>query len=164
VNLWRRKALGVFTALFFLVVCAWVVIASSTAWVGDPVTISTIVAADVAVLTAATAGVAAAWRWTRPAPPRSPSDLADELANLIDDELRDEAQRRNLRDPSGLIPITWDGGGLVHCHDFDGATRELAATFKGLSTPRLLVLGSSLYQVGLVIKCVWSRRGGLTRG
>jgi Ricin-type beta-trefoil lectin domain-like len=24
--------------------------------------------------------------------------------------------------------------------------------------------GSSLYQVGLVIKCVWFRRGGLTRG
>jgi hypothetical protein len=25
-------------------------------------------------------------------------------------------------------------------------------------------MGSSLYQVGLVIKCVWFRRGGLTRG
>jgi hypothetical protein len=24
--------------------------------------------------------------------------------------------------------------------------------------------GSSLFQVGLVIKCVWFRRGGLTRG
>jgi hypothetical protein len=140
VNPWRRKTLGVFIALFFLVVCAWVVIASSTARVGDPVTISTIVAADVAVLTAATGGVAAVWRWTRPAPPPTPSDLADELANLIDDELRDEAQRRNLRDPSGLIPITW-AGGAVHCHDFDGATSELAAAFNGLSTPRLLVLG-----------------------
>jgi hypothetical protein len=63
--------------------------------------------------------------------------------------------------------------------DCVGPSGETKATVKKIVNERLVTAGhkpmagstyseawkgSSLYQVGLVIKCVWSRRGGVTRG
>jgi hypothetical protein len=94
------------------------------------------------------------------------------------DALRDEVGRvtallRSIRDP-GAAPVVgqwnlaevalhlsqvWRGIPEMVRGDGSGVD-ELRPERAGVAGKS----GSSLFQVGLVIKCVWFRRGGLTRG
>jgi hypothetical protein len=86
-----------------------------------------VVAAVVAVLSAAASGISAIRRWATPQSPRTLTELADDLVKFVDKDLYEEADRRDLNDRLGLIPLTWTGGGMTQVQDFDHATRSLAS-------------------------------------
>ncbi|MEV7040455.1 hypothetical protein [Amycolatopsis sp. NPDC051061] len=137
----RVVALSYVGTVLLIVATLTIIVGGSTTLWGDPQANMTVIAGAAAVLSLAAGPFNWLQRRRHPAAPRVSSDLVDELADIVDLELRGEAANRGLRGRGGPIPFAWDGGGTHSEHDFEETTRLLAERFRALPTQRLLILG-----------------------
>ncbi len=92
----------------------------------------------------------------------SASDLADDLANTVQDQWYEEARVRRLRDPK-VLPLTWSTGRMDG--RFEEVTRQLADGYRQVRRKRLVVLGEpgsgkTVLAILLTLGLLKSRRVG----